>query len=93
MGTIEIVRIVVGVFFVLFGLGVYAYDKTHNMKYREYRYSPISWLGCMLAGIIAGAITVKIATVYVIASVVLWLVVRGQLSQLEKKENEIKKSV
>ncbi|UEL46339.1 hypothetical protein [Terrisporobacter hibernicus] len=93
MGTIEIVRIVVGVFFVLFGLSVYSYDKTHNMKYREFRYSPLSWLGCMLAGIIAGAITVKIATVYVIASVVLWLVVRGKLSQLDKKNNKIKKSV
>lgn len=44
MNTVEIVRTVVGVVFILFGLGVYAYDKLHNMKYSEFRYSPISWL-------------------------------------------------
>lgn len=37
MDTIEIVRTVVGVFFILFGLGTYAYDKRHHMKYSEFR--------------------------------------------------------
>ncbi|MPM19901.1 hypothetical protein SDC9_66328 [bioreactor metagenome] len=93
MDTIEIVRTVVGVFFVLFGLGVYAYDKRHNMKYSEFRYSPIDWLGCMLAGIIAGAITVERGILFVIASVVLWTVVKVMLLKLDEKKNKIKQSV
>ena len=42
MNTVEIIRTVVGVFFILFGLVVYAYDQRGNMAYSEFRYSPIS---------------------------------------------------
>ena len=32
MDTVEMIRTVVGIAFILFGLGVYFYDKLHNMK-------------------------------------------------------------
>ncbi|MEW9080496.1 hypothetical protein [Terrisporobacter glycolicus] len=88
MDTIEIVRTVVGVFFILFGLGTYAYDKRHHMKYSEFRYSPIDWLICMLTGVLAGAITVRRGIIFVIAAIILWIVVKVVIVKLDEKKEQ-----
>ena len=93
MDTIEIVRTVVGVFFILFGLGTYAYDKRHHMKYSEFRYSPIDWLICMLVGVLAGAITVERGIVFATAAIILWTVVKIMLVKSDEKKSKIKQSV
>ena len=93
MDTTEIVRTVVGVFFILLGLGTYAYDKRHDMKYSEFRYSPIDWFICMLAGVLAGAITVERGIIFVIAAIILWTVVKVMLVKLDEKKSKIKQSV
>ncbi|MEG0857323.1 MAG: hypothetical protein RSG52_12690 [Terrisporobacter sp.] len=85
MNTIEIIRIAVGVSFILFGLGVYAYDKLHYMKYSEFRYSPISWLICILAGVYAMAYTVNIGIICVIVTLILWVITKIVVSNLIEK--------
>ena len=82
MDTVEIVRTVIGVVFILFGLGVYAYDKLHDMKYSEFRYSPISWIFCLLAGILAMAYDVKIGTISIIVTLILWIITKTVVSNL-----------
>ena len=86
MDTVEIVSTVVGIIFILFGLGVYAYDKLHDMKYSEFRYSPISWFICLLAGICAMTYNVKIGFVSAIVTIILWVITkRVVLNVIEKK--------
>lgn len=82
MNTVEIVRSVVGVLFILFGLGVYAYDKRHYMKYSEFRYSPISWFICILAGVYAMSYTVKIGIICGVVTLILWVITKIVVSNL-----------
>ena len=87
MNTVEIVRTVVGVVFILFGLGVYAYDKLHDIKYSEFRYSPISWLICILAGVCAMAYTVKIGIICGLVTLILWVITKIVVLNLIEKRS------
>lgn len=87
MITVEILRNVIGVFLILFGLGVYAYDKTHDMKYSEFRYSPITWLITMIAGVFSASYTIERGFFFTIVSVLLWLAVRTILTKVMAKKN------
>lgn len=93
MNTVEIIRTVIGVFFILFGLGVYAYDKTHDMKYIEFRYSPLDWLICMMVGVFTTGITVERGLCFAIGAAVLWAVEKVILLKLDEKKENLKKSV
>ena len=85
MNTVEIVRIIVGIAFILFGLGVYAYDKLHDMKYSEFRYSPISWIFCIGAGVYSMSYTVKIGVLSGVVTLILWGITKIVVSNLIKK--------
>lgn len=93
MNTVEIIKTVVGVFFILFGLGVYAYDQTHNMVYSEFRYSPISWLICILTGVFISGFTIDRGIYFAIAAVVLWSIEKIVLIKLDEKKRKIRQSV
>lgn len=90
MNTVEIVRTVVGVFFILFGLGVYAYDQRHNMVYSEFRYSPITWFICMMAGVFLAAFTVERGIYFAIVSVILWGGEKVVLAKMDEKKSRTK---
>lgn len=87
MNTVEIVRTVVGVVLILFGLGVYSYDKLHYMKYSEFRYSPISWLICILAGVYSMAYTVKIGIICGVVTLILWGITKIMVLNLIEKRS------
>ena len=87
MNTVEIVRTVVGIICILFGLGVYVYDKLHEMKYSEFRYSPISWLICLLAGVCAISYNVKIGIVCAIVTLILWGITKIMILNVIKKKS------
>ena len=87
MNTVEIVRTVVGVVFILFGLGVYAYDKLHDMKYSEFRYSPISWLICLLPGVCAMTYNVKIGVICGVVTLILWVITKIVVLNLIEKRS------
>lgn len=95
MDTVEIIRTVVGVVVILFGLGVYAYEKLHDMVYSEFRYSPIYWFICLLLGIYTMSYTVKIGIIGVVVTFILWLITRVVVLNLsEKKQNKyVKRNV
>lgn len=93
MNTVEIIRTVVGVFFILFGLVVYAYDQRGNMAYSEFRYSPISWLISILIGVFVVAFTIERGIYFAMAAVILWAVEKIVLIILDEKNSKIKQSV
>lgn len=93
MNTVEIIRTVVGVFFILFGLIVYVYDQRGNMAYSEYRYSPISWLICILIGVFVVAFTIERGIYFAMAAVILWAVEKIVLIILDEKKSKIKQSM
>lgn len=93
MNTVEIIRTVVGVFFILFGLIVYVYDQRGNMAYSEYRYSPISWLICILIGVFVAALTIERGIYFAMAAVILWAVEKVVLIILDERKSKIKQSV
>ena len=93
MDTVGMIRTVVGIAFILFGLGVYFYDKLHNMKYSEFRYSPISWFICILVGIYSAALTVQRGVIVSIVAVVLWVVTKLVVSKFNEKKSRINKIV
>lgn len=82
MGTLEIIRIALGIALILFGLGVYAYDTLHDMKYSEFRYSPISWVFAVGAGVIVSAYNIKIGIIMGIISIILWILEKIVLSKV-----------
>lgn len=81
MDTVEIIRTVIGVVLILFGLGVYVYEKRHAMKYSEFRYSPISWLICLIAGVCAMAYSVKIGVISAVVTLILWVITKMVVSK------------
>ncbi len=87
MDTVEILRTIIGVLIILFGLGVYAYDKLHHMKYSEFRYSPITWFICLLAGVYILAYTVKIGIISVVVTSILWIITKTVVSNSIKKKS------
>lgn len=93
MNTVEIIRTVVGVFFILFGLVVYVYDQRGNMAYSEFRYSPISWLISILIGVFVVAFTIERGIYFAMAAVILWAVEKIVLIILDEKNSKIKQSV
>lgn len=93
MDTVEILRTVIGVFFILYGLGVYAYDKAHKMKYIEFRYSPIDWLICILVGIGVGGITIERIIYFAIVALILWTIEKSILLKMNEKKEKLKRSM
>ncbi len=93
MNTVEIFRTVVGVFFILFGLVIYAYDQRHDMVYSEYRYSPMSWLICILVGVFLTACTMERGIYFAMAAVVLWSVEKIILVIQDDKKRKFKQSI
>lgn len=93
MGTVEVIRTVVGVFFILYGLCVYAYDQINTMRYSEFRYSPISWLICILAGVLTLAFTLERGIYFAMAASVLWAIEKVILLKFDEKKSKIKQSV
>lgn len=93
MNTVETIRTVIGVFFILFGLGVYAHDETHNTKDLESGYSPISWLICIIAGVFAVALSLERGIYFAIAATILWSVEKVVLLKLDDKKNKIRQSI
>ena len=87
MNTVEVIRAIVGVVFIIFGLGVYLYDKLHHMKYSEFRYSPISWLICILAGVYAMAYTVKVGIICGVVTLILWVTAKTVVLNLIEKRS------
>lgn len=72
MDTIQVIRTVVGVFLILYGLGVYAYNNSHNLKYIDQINGVFNGPMCMIAGVLVSAYTIKQGVIFGIIALALW---------------------
>lgn len=93
MNTVEIIRTVVGVFFILFGLVAYVYDQKYNMVYSEFRYGSVTWLICIIAGVVSVANTMERGLYFAMAASILWAVEKVVLIKLDEKKEKIKQTI
>lgn len=91
MNVVEIVRTVIGIIFILYGLGVYAYDRTHEMKYSEFRYSPIDWFITIMAGVVASDCTIERGIFFTVIALILWTSEKVILKRMDRKQSKINK--
>ena len=56
------------------------------MKYSEFRYSPISWLIYLLAGVCAMTYNVKIGVICGVVTLILWVITKMVVLNLLKKD-------
>ena len=71
MEMIEIIRVIIGIVLIAYGLGVNYYEKFHDMKYIDQRNGVLNGKVAVFAGILVSAYTVKIGIIVAIISVTL----------------------
>lgn len=74
METMGIIRVVIGVILIIYGLGVNYYEKFHDMKYIDQRNGVLNGKVAVLAGIFVSAYTVKIGIILAIISISLLII-------------------
>lgn len=72
MDTIQVVRTVVGVFFILYGLGIYIYNNFHTLKYVDQINGVFNGPMCIIVGVLISAYTLKQGFIIGIIALVLW---------------------
>lgn len=92
MTQIELIRTVVGVFFIIYGLGVCAYEKFHDMLYIDQINGVMNGFACIVVGVILCAYNVKQGVIVGVIALILWLVEKVILQKIaNKKDNELKR--
>ena len=71
MEMIEIIRLIIGILLIAYGLGVNYYENFHDMKYIDQRNGVLNGKVAILAGTLVSAYTIKIGIIVAIISVAL----------------------
>lgn len=85
MDTVEIVRTVAGIFLIIYGLGVCAYERFHEMKYIDQVNGVINGPVCIVAGVLFAAYNVKQGILVGVIAIVLWGIERVILNKKASK--------
>ncbi len=93
MGTVQMMRTVLGIFLILLGLGLYAYDEQNYINHLAMKYSPICWLLFIIIGVLLLAFNIESGIYFAIAVTMLWSIEKVVLVELDEKKNEIKESL
>lgn len=87
MEMIEIIRVIIGIVLIAYGLGVNYYEKFHDMKNIDQRNGVLNGKVAVFAGTLVSAYTVKIGIIVAIISVAL---VIAEEIMLNRKTNTTK---
>jgi hypothetical protein len=74
MNTVEIIRLVVGVGFILYGLGFNAYEKFNDMKFIDQINGVINGKVCIIAGVLVCSFNLKFGIILGIIAFLLWII-------------------
>lgn len=88
MNTVEIIRTVVGIFFIVYGLGVSAYEQFHEMKYIDQRNGVINGFVCLIVGILVSAYNLKRGLWIGVIALAIWGIEKVILVKISKKKAE-----
>jgi hypothetical protein len=87
MEMIEIIRVIIGIVLIAFGLGVNYYEKFHDMKYIDQRNGVLNGKVAVFAGVLISAYTVKIG---IIVAIISFALVIAEEIMLNRKINKTK---
>lgn len=74
MDTVEIIRLVIGIGFILYGLGFNAYEKFHEMKFIDQRNGVINGKVCIIVGVFLCAFNLKFGIISGVIALLLWII-------------------
>lgn len=87
MTQIELIRTVIGIFFIIYGLGFCAYEKFHDMKYIDQINGVINGFVCIVVGVLISAYNIKQGILVGAVSLILWGVEKIILEKIAIKKN------
>lgn len=88
MSQVELIRTAVGVFFIIYGLGVCAYEKFHDMLYIDQINGVLNGFVCIVVGVILCAYNVKQGVLVGVIALILWGVEKIILEKIATKKNK-----
>ena len=74
MNTVEIVRLVVGIGLILYGLGFNAYEKFNDMKFIDQINGVINGKVCIIVGVFVCALNLKFGIISGVIALLLWII-------------------
>lgn len=74
MNTVEIIRLVVGIGLILYGLGFNAYEKFNDMKFVDQINGVINGKVCIIVGVFVCAFNLKFGIISGIIAFLLWII-------------------
>ncbi|WP_373599778.1 hypothetical protein [Paraclostridium bifermentans] len=93
MTQIELIRTVIGIFFIIYGLGFCAYEKFHDMKYIDQINGVINGFVCIVVGVLISAYNIKQGILVGAVSLILWGVEKIILEKIAIKKNNRQKRI
>ncbi len=93
MTQIELIRTVIGIFFIIYGLGFCAYEKFHDMKYIDQINGVINGFVCIVVGVLISAYNIKQGILVGAVSLILWGVEKIILEKIAIKKNNGQKRI
>lgn len=91
MDVVEMVRMVVGIFLVIYGLGVSAYQEFHDVKYSDQHNGVINGIFCVVAGILCCATTIQRGVIIGVIAIPLWGLEQIILDKIKASNRHINK--
>lgn len=86
MDTEESIRTIVGICFIVYGLGVTAYEQFHEMKYIDQINGVLNGFACVVAGVIACAYNVQQGILVGVIALVVWIIEKIILIKIYNKK-------
>lgn len=87
MTQIELIRTIIGIFFIIYGIGFCAYEKFHDMKYIDQRNGVINGFVCIVVGVLISAYNIEQGILVGGVSLILWGVEKIILEKIAIKKN------
>lgn len=87
MNTVEIIRLVVGIGFILYGLGFNAYEKFNDMKFIDQINGVINGKVCIIVGVFVCALNLKFGIISGVIALLLWIIEEVILNKKANKSS------
>jgi len=87
MNEITLIRMVVGILFIGYGLGFSAYEKFNEVSYSDQINGVINGFVCIIVGILVSASTINRGIVVGIVALLVWRIEQLILSKIIKNKN------
>lgn len=88
MSTEFLIRSILGLFLILYGLGFYAYEQFHEMKYIDQHNGVLNSIVCIVCGVLVASFNFKQGIIYGLISFLIWLIERVILNKIMNNKDK-----